>query len=209
MKVGGMERTVSTLILDQARDRRHPNHHKLTTPSPRSASPTTTEQITGLQKALPGSTTYLVNHPRALLLKLSSDPNATSVIPFQTQHPIQSTQAHPSPDQDLLTFLLPWLLKASASLEAALLVNPPPPSGANGAADDATQLGRNRHALRTSIESLVVKPVLTLAENGVRLEWSAGASGQITAGGVGKARQLVDALFGLVRSEYSPVRRRL
>ncbi len=156
--------------------------------------------MSGLQKALPGSTTYLATHPRALLLKLS--PEANAKIASATQLAIQSTQLHPTSQQDLITFILPWLVKASASLEAALLISPLPPvaNGADDITDDATQLTRDRSALRTSIESLVVKSVITLADNGVRLDWN--EHGQGVKGGVGKVRQVVDKLINLVNGKH-------
>ena len=155
--------------------------------------------MSGLLKALPGSTTYLVNHPRALLLKLNSDANTS--LGSATQIPIPPTQARPNKEDDLITFIIPHFLKASASLQAALLSIPPPspPTSVEfePIVDDATQLWQNRKALTTSLEGLIAKSVVALAENGVRLEWE--AAGQSVKGGVGKAREVVHKLVNMIQ----------
>lgn len=159
--------------------------------------------MNGLQNVLPGSTDYLATKAAALLVPIGSDSAPAPAGSSGSKQPLALAPAGPgSPAEDLGSFLLPRLLRAAASLEAALLQSATPQREvANSIADAATgQVWRDRRKLRDSLETMLVKSVTVLVESAVRLEWS--RKGQVVGGGIGRAREMVEEMLRLVTGKH-------
>lgn len=158
--------------------------------------------ITGLSSSIGGPLQYLQAKPRVLLFRTSSAADDTAsalkkIPPALPTGTALDSAALGAGEDDLATFLLPRILRAAASLQAAHLASPAPRT--DGLQNVHTRLWSERVALLTQLEELLATTVGVLAESGVRLEWQEG-DGEVQ-GGLGKAREMTNEMIKLIRGE--------
>lgn len=145
-----------------------------------------TEAVTILSDSIPGQLQYLRSKPYALLFRPPPEADPRQLGP--------GAAGARGPD-DLATFLLPRILRAAASLDAALL-QATEPDGEDRSAQ--AQLHRDRRTLARRLEDLLATVVRVLAESAVRVEWAPRPSA--VPGGLGKAREMMAEMVKLLRS---------
>lgn len=144
---------------------------------------------------------YIKEKPGALLIR----PNSASVnldTSITESQQLSSTILPTTLDditlgeEDLATYLFPRILRATSSLEAALLSSDKPDEERN---DTEALTWRARDALKNQLEELLVKIVVVLAESALGVEWM--EKNSIVQGGVGKAREMTTAMIKLLECE--------
>lgn len=158
-----------------------------------------TETITNLSVSIDGPIQYLRGKPRVLLYR----PEASSLETTTILHKLPPTQADTPLDfggatadeDDLATFLLPRILRAASSLQAALLSSPAPEDVT--AQDASTKLWIDRSNLLRQLESFVQTVVGILAESAMRVEWE--ARDLPAQGGIGKAQEMMSEMVKLLQ----------
>ena len=190
-------RTAATVSLQRTRERSWGANGRWEL----AATTSTTESISNLTSSINGPLQYLRAKPTALFVR----PSASSFDAVQSLPPVHLTLANggnldgiPLGEDDLASFLFPRILRATASLEAALICTPYP---IDGATDEASQLWRDRLELRLKLEDLLATVVGVLAESAVRVEWKGKDSP--AEGGIGKAREMTSDMLKLLRGESS------
>lgn len=156
--------------------------------------------ITGLSSSIGGPLQYLQAKPRVLLFRARAAADDTSAalqrgpaaLPAGTA---VNGAALAAGEDDLATFLVPRILRAASSLQAALLTSAAPRTDVLQTA--TTRLWRERAALLAQLENMLATMVGILAESGVRLDWQ-GPDGT-PQGGLGKAREMVTEMIKLLR----------
>lgn len=147
-----------------------------------------TETLTILLSTIDGPLQYLIAKPSALLF--ISTPNT---LPPPLLVPLAQAQGV-TPTIDLSTFLLPRILRATASLQTALLL----PSTAS-----STSLKDNRKKLLLKLEELLITIIRVLADGAVRVDWKSARESGGLQGGLGKAREMCKDLFEIVEGQSS------
>jgi hypothetical protein len=155
---------------------------------------TTTDALSTLAASLDGPTRYLLQHPSALFLH--PEPEGTVNLPLLTNG--ASLGAISEGQDDLSTFLFPRILRATASLEAALLSTPKPRPDAT---DVSSKLWRERQELKEKLEMLLETVVGALARFAVRVDWK--GKDLPIQGGTGKAREMMDDMVKILRGKSS------
>ncbi|KAK4700847.1 hypothetical protein P7C70_g5402, partial [Phenoliferia sp. Uapishka_3] len=153
-----------------------------------------TEAVTILSSSIPGPLQYLRAKPNALLFRPDSAETAQQ-LPATLAPVAVGVQSATLGNDDLATFLLPRILRATSSLEAALLSTQEP---SEDQTDVFAELWRNRQALKLKLEELLFTIVRVLAESAVRIEWHSRDS--VVPGGLGKAREMMSEMVKLLRA---------
>lgn len=156
----------------------------------------TTENLAALIETLPGSLSGLRAKPRLLLLSLRNTDDSTARLRSPTKTPsalqAEATEVTDA-DEDLATFLVPRCLSTCTRLQAALLN---PPTSANVPAGVIAL----RRAALAEVETFLMGILDVLAESGLRIEWhNKDVKAKAHRNGVGKAKQVVQALLQAVR----------
>lgn len=150
-----------------------------------------------LDCAIAGPATYITTHPSVLFVR----PSSTSPTVAATQIPPSTLDAQAASvvEVDLASFLFPRIIRATASLEAALLSSPRPPSSPSRTPGEAELLWRTRQAVKLKLESFLGTIVRVFSQSAIRLEWRSKDS--VAKGGLGKARQMTEDMLRLIHGK--------
>lgn len=163
----------------------------------------TSDAISALSSSIRGSMQYLLEKPSALLMRSTSilSENSKAIHPFSSTIVPADLEGVTLGEEDLATYLLPRILRATSSLEAALLSSEIP-NGDNN--DDSALLFRARQKLRDQLEDLLAKIIGVLTESAIGVEWKGKYSP--VEGGIGKGREMTSSMIKVLEGKLYQVK---
>lgn len=160
--------------------------------------------LASLMEAMRGPLQYCTSHPNALLFVSSSEGAPIQIggdeVMATTSAVTMEGGSPAGEDVDLATYLFPRMLRAAASLDAALLTVERP--GENDQSEPA-KLYHSRENARNRLEEFLIAIIQLLSQNAVGAEWT-NYEGPVQ-GGVGKARAIVNDLIEMLTCEWAPM----
>lgn len=141
---------------------------------------------------------YLLEKPSALLMRSTTvlSENSNAIHPFSATIGSTELEGVTLGEEDLATYLLPRILRATSSLEAALLSSEVPNDDNN---DDSALLFIERQKLRDQLEDLLTRIIEVLTESAIGVEWKGKYSP--IEGGIGKGREMTGSMIRVLEGK--------